>query len=1091
MDTQTLNCLPCAVLVTDKQGVVQVANCEFLSITGLTGAQLEGRQMDALFPPAGRILLQTHVWPSLLRDGRVTEVFMQLCGPDRQRVPVMLNGRTGQLGDEPAVYWAIFAASERHRFEAQLVEARQRAEATVVALETSERFTKSVTDAIPALVGYWDQDRLCRFANKPYLAWFGRDPATMIGLPLQAVLGARLAEMNEPQVRAALAGEPQHFERILRKPDGTLGHVQASYIPDRVNGKVQGFFAVATDVSALKNAEALLIEEIAERKREHGLLLESSSMLQEAQQLGQIGSWRWVAESGQTTWSDQLCTMFGRDKALSAPSMAEQSALYLPDGLARLNACTGEAIQTGAPFVLELQFRRPGGPLGWLETRGEVIRNAQGQIAGLRGTAQDISARKQIESDLRKTQDFLARAGDLAGVGGWEMDLADRSVFWSDAVCQIHGMPLGYQPAINEAFVLYDEASRPIMQAAVADTIAGGPGFDLELRIRRSDGEHRWIRTVGSVAFADGQAVRLMGAFQDVTEKVQQRQALAAQHEMLRVTLQSIGDAVITTDERGEITWMNPVAERMTGWLACEALGLPMQQVFHIVNEETRALMDNPVATCLALGETVGLANQTLLISRDGSEYGIEDSAAPIRSASGEALGVVLVFHDVSEQRRMSGEMTYRATHDALTGLVNRGEFETRLQRLLRKAHDEQSEHALLYIDLDQFKLVNDACGHAVGDQLLQQVSKLLTEVIRARDTLARLGGDEFAIILEHCTQAQAQQVAQKICDRMEVFRFMHEERRFRVGTSIGLVPVDRRWSSTAAIQQAADTSCYAAKEAGRNRVHVWFDTDVAMQARQLEMQWTSRIERALDDGGFVLFAQRIEPLKAHRAGLHAEVLLRLKNEDGSLVPPGAFLPAAERFNLISRIDRWVLSRTVQWLQSLPEPQLVACLSVNLSGQSVGDRGFHTWACELLAGVGGSLCAKLCLEITETAVVTHLGDAAIFMRQLRAAGVKVALDDFGAGASSFGYLKSLPVDYLKIDGQFVRNLVTHALDDAAVRCFVDVARVVGVQTVAEFVEEPAVLRRLDEIGVDYAQGYLLHRPAPLASLLAPLPAIVG
>jgi diguanylate cyclase len=1076
MDTQLLDQLPCAVLATDARGFVLGVNSELLRLSGEAPAALLNQHMDALFPPAGRIFLQTHVWPSLMRDGRVAEIFLQLSGPGGQRLPVMLNCHAGQLGDGRAYYWTLFVATERHRFEAQLVEARRRAEA-------SERFTRTVTDAIPAMVGYWDQELRCKFANPPYLEWFGRDPSTLIGTRMQDLLGERLFALNEPLARAALAGEPQHFERSLLKLDGTLGHTQASYIPDIVDGKVRGFLALVTDISALKIAEALLIEEISERKREHRLLLESSSMLQEAQRLGQIGSWSWVADGGQTLWSDQLYTMFGRDRTLSAPSLAERSALYLPDDLARLNASIGVAMQTGAPFVLELQFKRPNGQPGWIETRGEVTRDSRGRITGLRGTAQDISARKQIESELRKSQDFLGRAGELAGVGGWEVNLATRSVYWSDAVCQIHGVPMGYQPSLDEAIDFYDDASRPIIQAAVAEAMAGGPGFELELRIRRRDGKHRWIRTVGSVEFAAGQAVRMIGAFQDVTKKVEQRQALAEQHEMLRVTLQSIGDAVITTNAEGEVSWMNPVAERMTGWLAREALGLPLHQVFHIVNEETRALMDNPVATCLALGEIVGLANHTLLISRDGREYGIEDSAAPIRNDAGEALGVVLVFHDVSEQRRMSGEMTYRATHDALTGLVNRAEFETRLQRLLRKSQEEQSEHALLYIDLDQFKLVNDACGHAVGDLLLKQVSKLLAEAIRARDTLARLGGDEFAIILEHCSQAQAQQVAQKICDRMEVFRFLHEERRFRIGTSIGLVPVDRRWSSTAAIQQAADTSCYAAKEAGRNRVHVWFDTDVAMQARQLEMQWTSRIERALDEGGLLLFAQRIEPLKPSNAGMHAEVLLRLKNEDGSLVPPGAFLPAAERFNLISRIDRWVLSQALQWLQGLPEPALVACLSVNLSGQSVGDRAFHAWATELLASVGSTVCTQLCLEITETAAVTNLGDAAVFIRQVRAAGVKVALDDFGAGASSFGYLKSLPVDYLKIDGQFVRDVVTDALDDAAVRCFVDVARVVGVQTVAEFVEQPDVLRRLEEIGVDYAQGYLLHRPAPLASLL--------
>ena len=558
---------------------------------------------------------------------------------------------------------------------------------------------------------------------------------------------------------------------------------------------------------------------------------------------------------------------------------------------------------------------------------------------------------------------------------------------------------------------------------------------------------------------------------------------LAQQHELMRVTLQSIGDAVITTDAAGAVNWLNPVAERMTGWLATEAKGRPLSQVFHIVNEETRAVTDNPVATCLAQGKIVGLANHTLLISRDGTEFGIEDSAAPIRNAAGEILGVVLVFHDVSEQRRLSGEMTYRATHDALTGLVNRAEFETRLLRTLRQAHDNDSHHALLYIDLDQFKLVNDACGHAIGDQLLQQVSKLLADAVRGRDTLARLGGDEFAIILEHCTADQANRVAQNICDRMDNFRFIHENRRFRIGTSIGLVPVDKRWSSTAAVQQAADTSCYAAKEAGRNRVHAWFDTDAAMRARHHEVQWTSRIEQALDQEGFVLFAQRIRSLKEERTGVHAEVLLRMRNEDGSLALPGAFLPAAERFHLVSRIDRWVLRHAIDWLRSLSSEDFIESLSVNLSGQSVGDRAFHAWTLELFAAAGDSVCSRLCLEITETAAVTNLADAAVFIGQVRAAGVKVALDDFGAGASSFGYLKTLPVDYLKIDGQFIRDLLSDPLDDAAVRCFADVAKLMGLKTVAEFVDNAEVLERLRVIGVDFAQGFLIHRPEPIGSLI--------
>jgi diguanylate cyclase (GGDEF)-like protein len=423
--------------------------------------------------------------------------------------------------------------------------------------------------------------------------------------------------------------------------------------------------------------------------------------------------------------------------------------------------------------------------------------------------------------------------------------------------------------------------------------------------------------------------------------------------------------------------------------------------------------------------------------------------------------------------------MSYRATHDALTGLVNRAEFEARLQRTLNKAHEEHSEHALMYIDLDQFKLVNDACGHAAGDQLLHQVAKLLAETVRGRDTLARLGGDEFAVILEHCKRDQAQRVAQQICDRMDDFRFLHAGQRFRIGTSIGLVPVDSRWPSTAAVMQAADTSCYAAKEAGRNRVHAWFDTDLAMRARHGEMQWAARLAEALDEDRFVLYAQCIYPIGEAAGGLHAEVLLRLLDHDGSIVPPGAFLPAAERFHLSSRIDRWVLRRSIEALKAEPDLSMIESLSINLSGQSIGDKAFHQQAIETLTEAGPAVCRRLCLEITETAAITNMADATAFIDAMRQHGIRFALDDFGAGASGFSYLKTLKVDYLKIDGQFIRDLQSDPLDDAAVRCFVDVARVVGVKTVAEFVDRPEVLARLREIGIDYAQGFLLHRPEPL------------
>ena len=928
----------------------------------------------------------------------------------------------------------------------------------------------------------------------------------------------------------------------------------------------------------------------------------------------QVGTWEKNLVTGELRYNERWAQIVGYTLAELGPITGMiWASLAHPADLELSSALLNDHVRgIHERYEAEVRMRHKDGHWVWVLDSGTIMtRTANGEAEWMFGTLLDITERKHQEEALRKSTAILNRTGHLAGIGGWELDLGTDEIYFSDEACRIYGLPSGYRPGIEESHSFFTAASRPLIRAALERAIATGEGWDLELAIMRRDGAHLWLRAVGSAEFQGARPVRLVGAFQDITERFAERLAiqsanvrislatdsgaigiweyspldgtltgdawtyrlfgqepehrpqnpdfwtrmvhpedykkvalhiraileeretkpieyriywpdgslhyvqtsarvtrdlggrviglvgtaidvtesrqltatLARQHELLSVTLRSIADAVITTDENGRIAWLNPVAERMTGWTVSDATGLALEDVFQIVHDETRAPADNPVKRCLALGDIVGVANHTVLIARNGAEFGIEDSAAPIRNDNGEVLGAVLVFRDVTEQRRLTDEMSFRATHDTLTGLINRPEFETQLARHLQSAKNEVDEHVLLFLDLDQFKLVNDACGHAMGDELLQQVAKLLGEAVRSRDVLARLGGDEFGILLEHCTADKAMRVAQNICDRMEHFRFVHDERRFRIGASIGLVPIDSRWSSAEAILQAADTSCYADKEAGRNRVHLWFDKDVTMLARHGEMQWTTRIEQALDEDRFVLFAQRISPLQGEHDTIHAEVLLRMKDADGSLIPPGAFLPAAERFHLASRVDRWVVKKVIAWMSALPTLKHVVNISVNLSGQSVGDKAFHRWAIEVMENAGPAICSRLCFEITETAAVTNLADATVFFEHVRERGVRVALDDFGAGASSFGYLKKFPVDYLKIDGQFVRDLLTDSLDEAAVRCFTDVAKVVSVKTVAEFVEAPAVLDRLREMGVDFAQGYLLHKPAPIGELL--------
>lgn len=722
-----------------------------------------------------------------------------------------------------------------------------------------------------------------------------------------------------------------------------------------------------------------------------------------------------------------------------------------------------------------------------------------GRPAHTTAVIQDVTQRRRAERALREERQHLAYIIEGTHAGTWEWNIQTGETRFNEQWAQIIGFTLKELEPVTMDIWLDRAHPKDLLRSEqiLARHYAGAlPAYECQVRLRHRGGHWIWILSRGRVQTwtPDGRPEWMFGFDIDIShlkdqeEALRQSQAeLSEQHELLRVTLRSIGDAVITTNADGEVIWLNPVAETMTGWSTQAASRRPLDSVFHIVNADTGARVQSPVSVCLEQTPASGSEDPTVLISRNGDRYGIEHSASPIRSDKGEVLGLVLVFHDVTEQRRVAGELNYRATHDALTGLVNRQEFESRLRGLLQNTRDQRGEHALLYLDLDQFKLVNDACGHAIGDQLLQQVARLFSETVRARDTLARLGGDEFAILLEHCSMTHAERIAAQICERVGHFRFSHDGRSFRIGVSIGLAPVLQRWSSVASLMQAADVCCYAAKQAGRNRVQVWHDSDTGIRRHQGETQWALRIEHALEENRFVLHAQRIVGLKdspeGPADGIYAEALLRMIDDTGREVLPGAFLPAAERFHLASRIDRWVLNEAVSWLEDLQAPQSLRTLSVNLSGQSIGDRAFHRYAMDLLGAAGESVCSRLCLEITETAAVTNIADAAVFVKNVKALGVHTALDDFGSGASSFGYLKALPVDFLKIDGQFIQRLLDDRLNQAAVRCFVEVASVVGVKTVAEFVDGPRLLEMVRSLGVDFAQGFLLHRPAPIRELL--------
>lgn len=573
----------------------------------------------------------------------------------------------------------------------------------------------------------------------------------------------------------------------------------------------------------------------------------------------------------------------------------------------------------------------------------------------------------------------------------------------------------------------------------------------------------------------------MAAALQDMLRQLRaSNRALAEEKERAQVTLTSIGDGVITTDTDGNVDFLNPVAESLTGWCLAEARGHSLEEVFAIISEIDRKPAANPARRALAEGRVVGLANHTLLLSRDGREICIEDSAAPIRAEDGRIIGVVLVFHDVTNTRKMTQQLSWQAAHDALTDLVNRHEFERLLDHALHQAQEAGRGHALLYIDLDQFKVVNDTCGHAAGDELLRQLAGLMQHRLRGGDTLARLGGDEFGVLLMGCAAKDAERIAQDLQTAIREFRFTWEGRPFNVGASIGLVAVDGVLDTVGRLLAAADTACYAAKDQGRNRIQVWRAEDDELARRHGEMEWVSRIHEALENGRFELHAQRIAAIQTDggNAG-HFEILLRMRDREGRLVPPANFIPAAERYGLMHLLDRWVVSNVLQWLEA--RPAFTGVCAVNLSGQSLGDEDFLDFLRESLDGRRVDP-ARLCFEVTETAAIGNLSAAVAFMGRLLERGCRFALDDFGSGLSSFAYLKNLPVDYVKIDGYFVRDIAHDPIDRAMVEAIHTVSRAMSLVTIAEFVEDTTILDILKDIGVDYAQGYGIHRPEPLDQL---------
>lgn len=650
-----------------------------------------------------------------------------------------------------------------------------------------------------------------------------------------------------------------------------------------------------------------------------------------------------------------------------------------------------------------------------------------------------------------------------------ETDNAGNITFVNETFCRVSGYPrdeiLGQSHRILKSGRHGQEFYRDMWE-----TIACGRVWRGDICNRNYNGSDYWVSTViAPIQDQDGRVIKYLSVGFDITARVNADIALIAEKERWRVTLDSVGEGVIVTDADGLIEFMNPKAENLLDVMEQQARGVPLDEIFVVHVDGNRTASHH---TCVQGGEG-GHEDDQVLYTAAGRGIPVQSSSAPIRADDGSIRGCVMVFRDSSERHSMMEELRWQAFHDPLTGLPNRRAIEDAIRGCLDDMPEHGNVGVFCYIDLDNFKLVNDTCGHAVGDQLIKEIARVMQDAIAHMHLLARLGGDEFGLLIKRATLSEALRILDTLVLSIQGHRFRHGELAFKSSASVGVSIIDGTASVSEVIARA-DTACFSAKQAGRRQVQV-YNAD-GHNNIAAEMQWVGRFEESFTNGRFRLYRQRIAPIAHHNGRDHYEILLRHHRADGKVEPPGLFLPAAERYGMATVFDAWVVRTLFAYLSSNRDD--TADYSINLSGATLSDPSFLRGLAELIEYTPVDP-KRLTFEVTETAMVHNMARAMDMMKAILDYGCIFSLDDFGSGLSSFGYIKSMPVAVIKIDGAFIRNLVTDATDQAIVRAIATLGRDLGKKTVAEFVEDDATLDILRRIGVDYAQGYGIHKPEPI------------
>jgi len=1091
------------VLTVDEEGVIRTFNPTGERVFGFGEAEVVGERIDLLIPKIAQHESVTQALQRLAASSGDTHVDLA----SREAWGLRKDGRAFPI--EFAVSNA--RASRREMYVVCLRDVTERRESEQAMRESEARYRLLVDHAPDAIVVLDAEAGRFVDVNENAERLFGLDREQLLRVgpadlsPELQPGGAVSQDLARTYVERALDTGPQLFEWVHRDAFGTeiTCDVRLVRLPSSNQKLVRGSI---TDISERKRQETGAAAEHAVFEKLTGnaplpAVLESIARLVESQSAGTLCSVSVLADEGASF------------QYVVAPGLPDALRDALANGPIdiRHGSCSAAVYLGRRVLVPDIskdpfweQRRKVAIDAGVRAAWSAPIKAANGKVLGALGVFQaEAGLPSAAESET------MAHAAQLAGIA-IERRLAEEALRSSEAKFRglfesiVEGV---YQTrrdgrflSVNPAFVTmfgYRSADEiyalrsaealywhPVDRTEFMRRVeAEGEIRNFEFLARRLDGQQLVLlensRAIRDVA---GRLIGYEGTINDITERKRAEQAVFAEKERAEVTLQSIGDAVISTDADGRIDYMNPVAENLTGWSADEARGRAIGDVLNLVTELSHQPLENPLLRALGKGEgrlDGGAADHSVLVTRSGQEIAIQESAAPICDRQGRMIGAVIVFHDVTRERRLKRALAYQASHDALTGLINRREFDNRLHTAVQKAQRGEGSFALLYIDLDQFKVVNDTCGHQAGDRLLRDMTGLLQTRVRAADTIARLGGDEFGVLLEGCALDQAARVAEGVRQSIRDYRFVWGATALSVGASIGVVEIRRDTENVASIMSAADIACYAAKDGGRNRIHV-YDAG-GTSSRHREMHWVARVTRAAEQNRLELYFQPIAAIGSQGVPRFHELTVKLRGDDGHLVPPSEFIPAAERYNAMTIIDQWVVQQAVALLRERRQRGVpLPTLAVNVSGTSLNDQAFMDLALASLADP--VIAGAVCFEITETAAVTNLQDAVRFMRELKTRGCKFALDDFGTGLSSFMYLKTLPVDFLKIDGQFIAQIGADPVDRSMVEAISKVGRALGIATIAECVETAVVLEELKRIGVDFAQGYFIARPLPIAQL---------